>query len=83
MVARSSDFNELSNLIKTELGDSECQLTLDTRLLDLGGWDSIKTIGLILSIEQHFGVSLVASDVDSMERVGDFVRAIAAQRPLQ
>ncbi len=73
-------FEALAGLIRAELGVAECDLALDTRLLDLGGWDSIKTIGLILSIEQHFGVLLNASDVDSMERVGDFVQAISASR---
>ena len=76
-MARSSDtFQTLASLVRTELGEPDCALAVDTRLLDLGGWDSIKTIGLILAIEQHFGFLISAREVDTLERVGDFVRAI-------
>ncbi len=40
------------------------------------GWDSSKTIEIIISLQYHFGIKLFTRDIDSMISVGDMVRVI-------
>lgn len=81
MSARAPDdtlFDAVARLVIAEARERTLPLTPETRLLDLPGWDSIKTIGLILAIEEHFGFTFSARDVDLVERVADFMRVVAA-----
>ncbi len=65
-------------MIRQELREPALSIAPQTRLLDLDLWDSIKTIGLILAVEERFGFTISARDVDGIERVEDVLRVIDA-----
>ena len=40
------------------------------------GWDSMKQIDIILSVEERFSVKLTSREMDTLRSVGDFVELI-------
>jgi acyl carrier protein len=38
---------------------------------DVSGWDSLRNIRLILTVEKAFGVRLTASEIGRLQNVGD------------
>ncbi len=43
---------------------------------DIAGWDSMKQIEIILSVEERFDVKLTTKEVDSLRKVGDLVTLV-------
>ena len=48
-----------------------------TTTQDVPGWDSFKTVEIVLLAEERFGVVFDAPDVDRFRCVGDMIDAIA------
>lgn len=43
---------------------------------DVEGWDSVRHLGLILAIEQHFGIKFSSRDIEAMQTVGDLAHTV-------
>ena len=52
------------------------QLTLSTSRADIGNWDSINHLNLILDLESEFGVKFLPNEIESMQTVNDIFRKI-------
>jgi acyl carrier protein len=46
---------------------------------DLPGWDSFKFVEIIAAVEQRYAMTFGSEELDSLETVGDFVRAVATR----
>jgi acyl carrier protein len=56
----------LGDLIGDELGCGPVALQADTILADLPGWDSVAMAGVMLALEDRFGVMLERTSVDGV-----------------
>lgn len=52
------------------------QVTEATTAADIGDWDSLTNIELIVAVEKSFNTRLAASDLGSLRNVGDLVRVL-------
>lgn len=66
-----SIYERLEQVFQNVFNDETIQLTPETTAEDLEGWDSIKHITLMVSIEQAFGVQFTSDELNSFQDVGD------------
>ena len=68
---------QLSAIIREVFMCDDLAIERHTTTLDVPGWDSFKTVEIVLLAEERFGVVIDAPDVDRFHCVGDMVDAIA------
>lgn len=59
---------------------SQPAATMDTRLYDLEGLDSLRLLETVALAEEHFGVLVDTGGLGQMETLGDVVRLVAIGR---
>jgi acyl carrier protein len=57
----------------------DIKLTPEMTAKDVAGWDSFKQIEIILSVEGQYHIKFNTRELDSLQSVGDLVRAIAGK----
>ena len=63
-------------LIADKLGKKPSQITLESRLVEDLGADSLDVVELIITFEDEFGVSLPDEEVAKMKTINDIVTYI-------
>ena len=68
--------SRVKELIVTELGVDENQVTNEASFMEDLGADSLDTVELVMAFEEEFGIDIPDSDAEQMRTVGDSVRYI-------
>lgn len=66
-------FEKLKNMIVNDLGVSESKVTLDARLSEDLGIDSIDAVEIVMFIEDEYNVSVSDEDAFALKTVKDLV----------
>jgi acyl carrier protein len=69
---KSEFLNLLDELVEAKPGT----IHGDENLRELEGWDSLAVVGFIALVDQHFGVPLSASKLQSCNSVSDLIRLL-------
>lgn len=67
-------FEKVKKIIANELNVDEDQITMETRLAEDLGADSLDAVELIMSIEDEFGIEVDDENAQNIRCVGDIVR---------
>jgi len=82
--AREHIQSELETVFRRVFDDDELLISEATTATNVGGWDSMAHVNLIIAIEKRFGVSFSGADLASMRRsgqtVGHLIGLIAASQ---
>jgi acyl carrier protein len=70
----------LVEIVRDVLEDRGIQLTLDTPVDDLAGWDSMNHVAIMVEAECRFGVLFELTELEEVPTVGHLVRLIRAKR---
>lgn len=70
----------VAGIIRRNFRCPDAAITRETTALDIDGWDSLSHTGLMLEIEQRFGVELPAERMFDLADVGELVDLIAEVR---
>jgi acyl carrier protein len=68
----------LSKVFEAVFDDDSIQLTPQLSAKDVGGWDSLTHIRLLLTVEKAFKIRFTTSEIGKLENVGDLVALIKA-----
>ncbi|MCY3705081.1 MAG: acyl carrier protein [Gammaproteobacteria bacterium] len=71
----------VKDIIVTELGVEEDQVTTEASFMEDLGADSLDTVELVMAFEEEFGIDIPDSDAEQMRTVGDaigYIRKAAA-----
>jgi acyl carrier protein len=68
--------SRVKELIITELGVDEDQVTNEASFMEDLGADSLDTVELVMAFEEEFRIDIPDSDAEQMRTVGDSVRYI-------
>lgn len=68
------------SLIADKLGKKASQITLESKLVEDLGADSLDIVELIITFEDEFGISLPDEEVAKMKTIGDVVDYIQKQK---
>jgi acyl carrier protein len=71
-------FERVKEMIKEELNVPEEKITLQARLAEDLGADSIDAVELIMNVEDEFDIQVSDEQAQSIKTVGDLVKYIEA-----
>jgi acyl carrier protein len=72
-----SDLNQkIDGLLAENLGIKQGDLADDLAMKDVGSWDSLKHMELIVAIEQSFDLQLSFDEIVTMTSVGEIRRVV-------
>lgn len=69
-------FEKVRKLIAEELSIDEAKITLESRLAEDLGADSLDAVELIMALEDEFGVEVSDEVAQSIRTVGDIVKIL-------
>ena len=69
-------FEQLKDMIVDTLGCAEEKVTMEARLSDDLGIDSLDAVDLIMNIEEDYGVKIPDEELGNMVKVSDVLAAI-------
>ena len=72
-------YSKLTGIFHDVFDDDEIVLTPQLTAADVDGWDSLKHIRLVLSIEKDFGVQFSAAEVGRLKNVADLAGLISSK----
>jgi acyl carrier protein len=72
-------YEKLSDVFHDVFDDDEIQISPQTTANDVDGWDSLRHVRLILSVEKAFKVRFSAADVAHLKNVGDLAALIQSK----
>ena len=55
-------------------------LTPELTAKDVEGWDSFRQIDIIIAVQQHFNIKFRTREMETLNNVGDLVRAVLAKQ---
>ena len=76
MATEAEIYDGLTEIFHEVFGDDGIVLTPQTTASDVTGWDSVRMVTIILSVEQHFHVKLRSREVDQLKNVGDMAALV-------
>ncbi len=75
----------LTQIFRENFDNESLVLSLATTRRDVSGWDSAKTVLLVLAVEERFDIRLRSKEIDALRSIGDWVKlsekAAAAKPP--
>jgi acyl carrier protein len=72
-------YGKLTDIFRDVFDDDEIVLSPQLTADEVDGWDSLKHVRLILSVEKGFGVKFAAAEVGRLKNVGDLASLISAK----
>jgi len=72
---------QLGEIVRDVFDDEDVEITEETTARDVEGWDSLNHIRFMVSVEQRFNVRFTSREVESLQNVGDLLRAINSKSP--
>jgi acyl carrier protein len=75
----SEVYERLSNVLQEVFDDEELQARPNLTASDVEGWDSLKQIRLVLSVEKAFHISFSASEIGNLKNIGELANLIEAK----
>ena len=69
-------FEKVRSIIVEQLDVEEDQVTMDSRIQDDLGADSLDIVDLVMSFEEEFDIEIPDDQVENVKTVGDIVKYI-------
>jgi acyl carrier protein len=72
---------EITDVVRQVLEDRTIELTPETEMGDMAGWDSMHHIAILVEAECRFDLVFDLAELDAVPTVGHLVRLIQSKRP--
>lgn len=69
-------FEKITEILAEQLDADREAMTMDTKIADDLGADSLDLVDLLMSIEDEFGIEIPDEDVENIQTIGDIVEYI-------
>lgn len=76
-------FEEIKKIVVDQLTVSEDQVTPEASFIEDLGADSLDTVELVMTLEEHFGITIPDEDAEKLRTVKDAVDYIGSKKPFQ
>jgi acyl carrier protein len=73
-------FEKVKEKIAEQLGVDEDEITLESKIIDDLGADSLDVVELVMALEEEFDIEIPDSDTEGLNTVGDVVEYIKANK---
>jgi acyl carrier protein len=75
-LTRPQILQKLTEIVQDELDEDSLSLTEQMRASDVGGWDSVAHVRIVVGVEQAFNVRFSTERITKLKKVGDLVDLI-------
>ncbi|MDR1765711.1 MAG: acyl carrier protein [Lachnospiraceae bacterium] len=82
-MTKEAVYEVLHEVFRDVFDDESIVLKDQTTAADIDGWDSLEHVGLVLAIEEAFGMKFTMSEVRHMENVGEMVAVLMERGQLR
>ena len=72
-------YDKLTAIFREFFDNPTLVILPDTSPGDIDGWDSAKTVAILLEIEESFHFEMSSDEIDGLRRVADFVAVILSR----
>jgi len=72
-------YDRLTTVFEDVFDDDSIRLTPELSADDVDGWDSLKHLRLMLTVEKAFKITLSTSEIGKLENVGALVKLIQSR----
>jgi acyl carrier protein len=72
----SEVYSKLNDLFRNVFDNDEMIVTPELTASDVDGWDSLRHVRLMLTIERAFGIKFSAYEVNKLRNVGQLAKLI-------
>ena len=72
-------FDKIAEMLAEQLGIPQSKITLESRIVDDLGADSLDVAELIMSVEDEFGIAIPDEDATELTTVGKIVEYIESK----
>lgn len=69
-------FEKITAILAEQLDADKDAMTMDTKIADDLGADSLDLVDLLMSVEDEFGIEIPDEDVENITTIGDIVEYI-------
>lgn len=66
-------FEKITEILAEQLDADRDAMTVDTKIADDLGADSLDLVDLLMSVEDEFGIEIPDEDVENIQTIGDIV----------
>lgn len=66
-------FEKITEILAEQLDADRDAMTLETKIADDLGADSLDLVDLLMSVEDEFGIEIPDEDVEGIQTIGDIV----------
>ena len=73
-------FTKMQEILADQLNISRDKITMDSRMLEDLGADSLDFVELLLTLEDEFGVSVSDDAAKNLKTVGDVVKFVESKK---
>jgi acyl carrier protein len=73
-------YQRLTEILRDVFDDDALVATPELSAARVEGWDSLAHVRLMLTVERSFGVDFAASEITSLQNVGELADLIASKR---
>lgn len=70
----------MNDIFVEVLDDTQIVLSEATTADDVGGWDSLTHVQLVLAVEQHFKIRFTAREIRSWSNVGEMIACVISKQ---
>lgn len=78
-MSREEILQKVNNIFHEAFDDDSLVIGEKTRASDIEGWDSLRNITLLESVEDTFSIRFKMAEVGEMQNVGDMMNIIEAR----
>ena len=71
---------EILEVFRDVFEDDDLQVSSDSTAADVAGWDSLRHVTLIFTLEARFGIRMSSAEVADVQTVGELVDIVNSRR---
>ena len=76
----NTTWQDLTEVFRDVMGNSDIVMKPETSAEDIGEWDSINHLLMVVAVEKHFRVKFTVAEIQSLQNVGELVALIERKK---
>jgi len=72
----SEVLKQVIEILKSDPFKIEGEVSLETKIKDFSGWDSLKQLMFLIEVEKRFNIEITVEEVNSIITISDLVKKI-------
>ena len=72
--------NKIKSIIVEQLGVKAEEVTLEAKIMDDLGADSLDAVELVMALEEEFGIEIPDEDAEKLITVGDVIKYVEGKK---